>query len=367
MKILYDHQIFTLQKYGGISRYFYELIKEFNNIENMQVETSLLLSSNYYILDKSNIRHNNFLPNKEFRGKRRFMTLINKRHSINQIKKQNFDIFHPTYYDPYFLKYIGGRPFVLTVHDMIYEKFSEFFPTEDIISENKKILVERASKIIAVSKSTKDDLIEIFDVEPSKIEVVYHGNSMIVNDKSALDVNIPKNYILFVGLRDGYKNFDRFIRATTKLLDKNLDLSIVCVGGGQFKAEELSLFSKLNIQGKVFQYNLDDKSLVQLYKNAIMFIFPSLYEGFGMPILEAFACKCPLVCSNRSSLPEIADNAAEYFDPYCEESIYGAIKNVLDNTAYRRLLINNGIERLKQFSWEQTAINTKKVYENVLK
>jgi len=249
---------------------------------------------------------------------------------------------------------------------MIHEKFSEFFPTYDITAKNKRILIEKASKIIAISKNTKKDLIEIFGVEPSKIEVVYHANSLVLDDNSSLGVSVPKKYILFIGQRSGYKNFDTFIRATAAVLNENIELSIACVGGGRFKTEELSLLSKLKIQDRVFQYDGDDESLAQFYKKAVMFIFPSLYEGFGIPVLEAFACKCPLVCSNTSSLPEIAGNGAEYFDPYSEKSIHQAIKNVLDDSNYRKLLISNGSERLKKFSWKQTAIDTKKVYESIL-
>lgn len=367
MNILYDHQIFTSQKYGGISRYFYELIKEFDDVEDIKIRTSVLLSNNYYISNKYYIKYINFLPNKEFARKQGIITRVNKINSIYQIKKQNFDIFHPTYYDTYFLKYIGVKPFVLTVYDMIHEKFKDMFPLNDEIVKNKKILCERASKIIAISESTKKDLIELFGVDKSKIEVIYLGNSMVLDNEIALDVEVPKRYILFVGSRDGYKNFDRFIRSISLVLNENLDLSVVCVGGGKFNNNEVDLFEKLNIDSRVFQYTLDDNLLAQFYAKASMFVFPSLYEGFGIPVLEAFACKCPLVCSNTSSLPEIAGDGAEYFDPYCKESIYNAIKTVLVDDVKKELLVQNGTERLKYFSWEETAKQTKLVYEMVIK
>ena len=125
-------------------------------------------------------------------------------------------------------------------------------------------------------------------------------------------------------------------------------------------------FEELGIKNRVFQFDLDDNLLAQFYSKALMFVFPSLYEGFGIPVLESFACACPLVCSNTSSLPEIADNAAEYFDPYDEKSIYTAIKNVLEDEEKRKILVKNGSERLKYFSWEQTADLTKKVYKSVM-
>ena len=367
MKILYDYQIFMTQKYGGISRYFYELTNEFDYMEDIETVTPILFSNNHYISDKRLIKHLKFFPNKDFRGKQRLMSPLNMLVSVSYLKKQNFDIFHPTYYDPYFLKYIGSKPFVLTVYDMIHEKFSELFPEQDVTTQNKKLLVEKASKIIAISQSTKNDLIDLFDVEPSKIEVVYLGNSMHLANDVEIRMDIPKKYILFVGSRSGYKNFNRFMKSIAQLLNTNIDLYVICVGGGRFNVDEIILFDNINIKDKVFQYDLDDKSLAQFYKQALMFVFPSLYEGFGIPILEAFACACPLVCSETSSLPEIAGNGAHYFDPYKEESISNAIQKVLEDGDYRRELIKNGNARLKLFSWQQTAIDTKKVYEGIVK
>lgn len=357
MKVLYDHQIFIAQKYGGISRYFYELIKSFNNAKDMDVSTSVLFSKNHYIADKKEINH--------IKGRRKIYHKINNAILLNKLKKQNFDVFHPTYYDPYFLQYIINKPFVLTVHDMIHEKFKESFSKDDRISQYKQMLVKKASKIIAVSQCTKNDLIDILGIIPEKIEVVYHGNSMVRVEKS---LNIKqKKYILFVGSRWGYKNFDKFITASCKILQKNHNISVVCAGGGgEFNQEELLLFKKLKIEKKVFQYTVNDEILSQLYQNALVFVFPSLYEGFGIPILEAFACKCPVACSNVSSLPEIAGNAVEYFNPYDEASIYTAINNVLSNAEYKKTLVSNGLQRLNKFSWEQTAIDTKKIYESVI-
>lgn len=358
--------MFTLQKYGGVSRYFYELIKKFNKLDGIEISTSLIFSNNHYISDTKFVKHFKFLPNLEFRGKQRIMTKFNKIVTIRQLKKQNFDLFHPTYYDPYFLNYIGNKPFVLTVYDMIHEKFADMFSPKDRTSEYKKLLVQKASKIIAISESTKKDLIELFGTEESKIEVVYLGNSMLFDSHTLLEVEIPNKYILFVGSREGYKNFDRFLEAASVLLQVDKELSIICAGGGQFTSIQLALFESLGIKNQLYQYDLNDKTLALLYKNAQVFVFPSLYEGFGIPILESFACGCPLACSNTSSLPEIAVNAAEYFDPYSVDSIRKSIRNILENKNSRAQLIQNGSERLKEFSWEKTALETKKVYEAVL-
>lgn len=367
MKIQYDHQIFTSQKYGGISRYFYELMKEFDSLGNIQTNTSLLLSNNHYISEKKYTHHMSFLPEKEFRGKQRLLNLFNKPNSIYALKKQNFDIFHPTYYDPYFLDYIGDKPFVLTVYDMIHEKFGDMFSPSDKTSTQKRLLIEKATKVIAISESTKKDLMEVFGTDESKIEVVYLGNSMFPNSLQNKNIDIPKKYILFVGSRGAYKNFERFIVSISQILHNDKNLFVICAGGGKFNAKELEEFSTLNISKQIKQYNLDDDTLANFYQNAELFVFPSLYEGFGIPILEAFACGCPLVCSDTSSLPEVAGDAACYFDPYSQESIRDAVEKVLNSNDLQNELREKGTKRLKQFSWKQTALETKKVYESVAK
>lgn len=367
MKILYDHQIFTSQKYGGISRYFYELMSEFDKIDDIKTNISLVVSNNHYISEKKYTKHFDLLPNKQFRGKHRILNLFNKTNSIYELKKQNFDLFHPTYYDPYFLKYLRDKPFVLTVYDMIHEKFSELFSPNDKTTEYKKLLVQKAIKVIAVSQNTKKDLIELFGTDESKIEVIYLGNSMQVDNQKSFNISLPNKYILFVGSRGGYKNFDRFLSSVAPLLVGDEDLHLICVGGGGFSASELAKIEAMKIKNQVAQYNLNDDTLAYFYSKASAFIFPSLYEGFGIPILESFACGCPLICSNTSSLPEIAEDGALYFDPYSEESICEAVKKVIYNEGLQMELRKKGFEQLKKFSWEKTAMETKKVYESVMK
>lgn len=367
MKILYDHQIFTVQKYGGISRYFYELMKAFHNKKEISISIPLQLSNNHYISDKHFIPHTNFFPQKEFRGKYRLMMQWNKMATIKTIKKQDFDVFHPTYYDPYFLKYIGQKPFVLTVYDMIHEKFRAFFPKNDRTTYHKKLLAEKASRIIAISHSTKKDLIEIFGIDESKIDVVYLGNSMFPKSNSTPALKLPQKYILFVGSRDGYKNFDRFLKSVASLLLHDKELYVLCAGSGAFKAFELQQMKDLNIVSQLLQCDVNDDNLASLYQNAQLFVFPSLYEGFGIPVLESFACDCPLVCSKTSSLPEIAGEGAYYFDPNSETSMQHAISKVLNDKILRDQLVLNGRARLKNFSWKETAMQTQNIYENLLR
>jgi len=249
---------------------------------------------------------------------------------------------------------------------MIHEKFSDMFSPTDKTTEQKRLLVEKATKIIAISQSTKKDLIELFGTDESKIEVVYLGNSMFPKENISIGYDIPKKYLLFVGGRGAYKNFERFIKSITELLNQDKELFVVCTGGGKFSNYEIEQFKELGISKQILQFNLDDDSLAYFYKNALAFIFPSLYEGFGISVLESFACGCPLLCSDVSSLPEVAGEVAWYFDPYSEESIRDAVLRILDDTNLRKDLINKGYQQLKKFSWKQTAEQTKKIYESVL-
>jgi len=364
MKILYDHQIFTTQKYGGISRYFYELIKELNKMDDVETHISLLVSNNHYLSDKNLVKFLNILPNKYFKGKFRIFNLINKPKTILTLKKKQFDVFHPTYYDPYFLKYLEDKPFVLTVYDMIHEKLSDYFSKNDRTTKKKKILVEKSCKIIAISESTKNDLCKIFQVNPEKVSVIHLATSFESINAKAIE-NLPNKYLLFVGGRGGYKNFNFMINSIADII-KRYNIFLICAGGRKFKKDEIELFYKLGIGKMIIQIPASDSELKFLYQNAIAFIFPSLYEGFGIPVLESFACGCPVVLSNTSSFPEIARDAAIYFDPYDINSIRKSVENLIKNNQLRIQLIQKGFERLKHFSWSKTAFETLQVYKQVL-
>jgi len=366
MRVLYDHQIFSNQFYGGISRYFYELIKEVNTFQETKTKISLFLSNNSYLSEEKIAKYYSFFPEKNSKRKKLFLHRVNKIISILFLKYYNFDIFHPTYYDPYFLKYIKSKPFVLTVYDMINEKLKGNYGQNKVVTERKKKLVARAVRIIAISENTKRDLIDLFGTEESKIEVVYLANSLNRVKKIESNMKLPDKYILFVGSRKGYKNFIGFIKSISELIVKEKNLKIFCAGGGSFNKKELKLFDELNIIDRIFQKNLNDDKLAFCYKNAELFVFPSLYEGFGIPILESFACECPLVCSNGSSFPEIAKEGAVYFNPNDQESIKKAVDKVLKNDYLKIEMIKKGKEILKNFSWEKTAKETEKVYKKVL-
>jgi len=367
MKVLYDHQIFTSQIYGGISRYFFELIKHFKNNDEVECELSLKYSNNYYLKKLNNLSPNTFLENYSFRGKYRILNILNKKVSKEYISKGDYDIFHPTYYDPYFLDYIGNKPFVLTIYDMIHEIYPEIFSPKDKVSERKKLLAQKAAKIIAISENTKRDIVKILKIDEDKIEVIHLGSSLKIDkDIKTINIKIPGKYILFVGSRRGYKNFELFIEAISPLLNDDVKLNVVCAGGGKFNDIEIEKLKNSKIKNKVFYYSGSDSVLAYLYQKAVAFVFPSLYEGFGIPILESFACGCPVICSRTSSLPEVAGDAAIYFDPTDKLSIQNSIHKVIYDDELKNNLISKGTERIKEFTWGKTAKKTKVLYEDIL-
>jgi glycosyltransferase involved in cell wall biosynthesis len=369
MKILYDHQVFTIQKYGGVSQYFIELYSHLLTMEKIHPEISVAYSENWYYQQLFHQR--SILPDKTILGKYlnfgKYLIInnINEYNSKNRITKGNFDIFHPTYYSPYFLKYLKTKPYVLTVYDMIHELFPDMFKGHRI-SIQKKNVIDCATKIIAISENTRTDIIRFYDIDPSKIEVIPLATSlhMRIPDSS---LNLPQKYILFVGNRGSYKNFNFFINAISSLLYEEKDLFMICAGGDGFSDAELSLLDNLKIRRKVLHVPINtDRMLSQLYKKATLFVFPSLYEGFGIPVLEAFSCGCPVAASNCSSLPEVGGDAVNYFDPYNSDSIKNVVEDFVDNKALQDSLRIRGYQRLKLFSWEKTALKTKKVYDNLL-
>ena len=354
MRVYYDYQIMLAQKFGGISRYVYEVSKRLPSL-GADVGMRAVYNRNYYFSRRFGLNDSSSLP------KLAAFHLINKAARFFDLHQGKYDIFHPTYY--YADKFSGSK-LIVTVHDMTHELYSL---NPRVISAKRKI-IPQADRIIAVSENTKRDILKFFPaLDPEIISVIYHGASMSmininVNEAEAV---LPYDYILFVGLRSLYKNFSRFTEAAKSLMSRSRELHVLCVGGGSFTDEEISSFGEFS--GRFHQLSLSDDELARSYNGARCFVFPSEYEGFGIPLLEAFACSCPVVCSNSSSLPEIAGSAAEYFDPLSVDDMAGKIQKVIEDDKLRGNLINAGHERLKFFDWDKAAFETLKCYSIALK
>jgi glycosyltransferase involved in cell wall biosynthesis len=356
MKILYDYQIFSLQKFGGASRYFYELMNHSKDL--FEYEVTGLFSENIY--SKVLRVHKEFPLKFSFRGKNRIIDMLNKLDSINWIKKGCYDVIHSTLYEPYILRF-QVKPLVITVHDMIHELFPIYFPSDNIYSKNKKVMIQNADRINVNSEATKKDLLKFYPEVEEKITVIYLACSMNIQD----DNKEKENYILFTGQRGGYKNFDNFIRAIAPLLVK-YDLRLICTGH-PFDKNEIILLENLNIGDRTTCTFISENNIADLYAKAVVFVFPSLYEGFGIPVLEAFSAGCPAILSNTSSLPEIGGDAAAYFDPNSIENIHSAVEKVILSPSLQKELHDKGKEQAKKFSWEKCTYETVAIYKSLLK
>ena len=367
IKVLFDHQCFVQQQFGGVSRYHYHLIRELNRMKNVEAKLSLKYSNNFYINEDKTFKVNRFFPGKKLYFKRTILDYLNRYVTNHELKRGAFNLFHPTYYNPYFLKLLGGKPFVVTVYDMIHEIYPEISNAIDKTLIYKKEIIARASVIIAISESTKADLMRLYKVPAEKIEVVYLASS-INKDMSSENIRkkLPRKYLLYVGNRNFYKNFKTLLLAIENVLRTDKDLFLIIAGGEKISPEELKLFSEKDIQNKVIHFPADDFTLATLYTNAIAFVFPSLYEGFGIPALEAMNCDCPVIMSNRSSLPEVGGDAALYFDPENIDDIREKILLLISDTELRQQQIKRSINQREKFSYSKTAFETLNIYEKLL-
>ncbi|MDY6462187.1 glycosyltransferase family 4 protein [Acinetobacter faecalis] len=365
MKIKFDSTIFELQKYGGISRYFYELSNELFALDNNDtVDIVAPLYINEYIKD-SDLVKGFYLDNNKRKIYRKSLKLYSEWSYYLSNVVSNYDINHITYYKSGLLEKSKAKN-IITVYDMIHELYADEFSSGGDIRAEKLTSINQVDHIICISENTKLDLMSILNIPESKISVTYLGvrsNNLDVND---VDI-ISEDYLLYVGNRGGYKNFGRFIQAyaiNKKIKNK---IKIYVFGGGSFSNTERELFSSLNIyENMVKHVGSDDAILNYLYKNAVAFVFPSLYEGFGMPPLEAMVQGCPVVVSNSSSIPEVVGSAGIYFDPLSVEDISEALTKVVFDDSLRESIIEKGYERIKLFTWKKCAIETRKIYESLL-
>ena len=360
-KILYDHQMFTFQRYGGVTRYFADLMYNLPQGE-FTADAPMKFCENHYVTETYGKKFDKLSFPKNYRIRRRIYEMANDFVAKKAIKDGNYDIFHPTYYNPYFLNSLKKRqkPLVLTIHDMTFERFPQEVLVYDKTIQNKRRLVGEADHIIAVSENTKKDIVGILGADPNKISVVYHGYKPITEPAPQLF----DRYILYVGERKGYKNFMPWLTAIRPLFELDKSLKVVCTGGAFTQAEQ-SVFAEWGITDRILHIQANDAQMASLYRHALCFVYPSLYEGFGIPILEAFANGCPVCLSNASCFPDVAADAAIYFNPNDADSMYSTMKELLNSTALREELCTKGTARGKDFSIERMVEQTCNVYRKL--
>lgn len=354
-----------MQEYGGVSRYICNLAKDLSQRSEVYPRIFAPLYINTYLPDlPSSLVLGHKVPRIPRTG--RFFSTASQILERPAIKRFRPDIVHETYFTAR-SPAPRGVPTVVTVYDMINEKFSAEFSKHERNSTLKRMATQRAAHVICISESTRKDLLEAFDLPENKVSVVYLGVDI-------LSPAIPKNgntknkpYILYVGHRGGYKNFEGFVRAYASSLWLRNNFNISCFGGSAFSSDEIKFFAALGLANdQISQVNGDDGELARTYKSAALLVYPSLYEGFGIPPLEAMSQGCPVACSNISSIPEVVGDAGEYFDPGDTESMRVAMERVLNSNTRMSELIERGRLRCNQFSWKRCADETLAVYRSLL-
>lgn len=377
MKILYDSLGF-LEPQGGVSRYFTELIRHLPPGVRWEIaadETyNAFLREPPFSVPEARHSIRAFWSGFHFRGKSIVyrtlarlgvypsMELANERRFAAALKKGDFDVLHLT--GPHgcgtaWREYAGSAKVVMTVHDLIPDMWWKDF-RGDRVRRQRRYDVEHVDVIIAVSENTKRDLMRLYGVAEEKITVIHHGYGGRTLPEGVAGTG---NYVLFVGKRGGYKNFSWFVRELAPLMREQPELRLVCTGGG-FDAGERKLLDDLGMLDRAEARFVDDGELRQLYAQAACFVYPSRYEGFGIPILEAFAARCPVVLSEASCFPEVGGDAALYFRLDDGEGLRRAVRAATGGR--RDKLVAKGLERVKGFTWNACAEKTMTVYAEAM-
>lgn len=292
-------------------------------------------------------------------------------------KEYQLDLLHVQYFIPF----IRPCPIVTTIHDISFEHYKNIFTRSEYIRQ--KLLIpyaaKKASAIFTVSENAKKDIINIYHISEDKIIVTDNA----VNDRfrklDASDLHEeelrgkygigPGQYILTVGNLQPRKNLPRLIEAFRKFSIKQRDYKLVIVGKKAWMYEDIlkSAFQNDTVKDRIILTDyVTDEDLVRLYNAAQCFIYPSFFEGFGIPPLEAMACGVPVIVSNASSLPEVVGEAGVYFDPFSTDDIAAAIEKTVSDEQLRAQLMSAGFERAKRFSWTKSAQKVVETYESVV-
>ena len=363
MKISFSNTIFSKEKMGGISRYFVFLMKKL--IENeIDIKVVSFLHKNKFL---------RILPKKYFSGfylpsfpTFKYIDKINidKFNSYN--KFHSIDIIHDTYYTPGIQKSLGIKK-VITVHDLIHEKFKDYYRNSQDLINLKKKSFDDCDYFICVSNNTKKDLVEFYDIDPYRISVINHGvDHLIADDLKNSNSLLESPFLLYVGNRQRYKNFIFFLKAFAKAEKIKREFKIVCFGGGAFSNDEKSLMKDLSITHNVLQINGNDNLLIDYYSQANATVIPSIYEGFGFPLLEAMRFNCPIFCSDIEVFKEICGQNAFFFNPNEEDDLIHQLETVLFDSSILKNFCSKNLVRSKNFTWNKTCLETLNVYKKII-
>jgi glycosyltransferase involved in cell wall biosynthesis len=364
MRILYDGEIYDIKKVGGINRYFDNIISRLP--ADFQPILTSTRSRNEPHPHHPNLKIFNY---KRYGFKPGRVSYWLEKYYFRAVEATNKpQIVHPTYYSLLTRQEFKEKrcPIVLTVYDMIHEAFPHLIDKEGQFSEIKRRAILASDIILCISESTKNDLLERYPL-PEKRVFITHLATEFNPSLGESDNFIPSRpFFLYVGGRGGYKNFNILLTSFSKIVTKFPDIMLAVVGS-PFDSEEQRKITNLHLESHIQNFSYaSDAHLAKLYRNCVAFIYPSLYEGFGIPLLEAMICQAPIIASNTSSFPEVVGDAGLLFDPTSVADLADRLLFLLDNPAERDILIRKGLERVKHFSWDKTVAQTVEAYRSVL-
>jgi len=366
MKILYDHTMFTLQRFGGISRIFIELMRELSNFPDCQINWYRGWHKDGYDISDFQYKLSRYWS---FPGGNQAQLNQIGWQIFNLTTRQPYDIYHPTYYDTSLLPGVKSQKLVITIHDMILEKFMTNLERFQPQREAKKILAQKADLIFVNSLNTQKDLREILAIDPAKIVLTPWATR--INEITPIELpqlKQDKPYFLYVGTRSKYKNFPILVAAFAQNNWLAANFRVICFGGtSDFTDEEKKLIAQHNLLPNFSYLAGDDAVLKTLYQNAQALVYTSSYEGFGLPLLEAMECNCAVICSPTSSLPEVIGDNGIFFETNSVEGLAVALTTVVQNNSLGQQLSQKGKERAKLFSWQKTAKLTLEGYQQLFR
>ena len=350
----FDDQVFTLQSRGGISRYFVELLKAFDDPGyGVKATTDAHWTINRHLLDSGRGRQ---LP--AFTGERKKITqLANRMHNP---WPRVTDVVHHTFYDRRYLKRATFR--VVTIYDMIPELFPELFPSINPHAD-KLEFVRAADLILCISEATRRDLVGVYGNVDAPIVVTPLGVNSGFGPRAEAALELPEPYVLYVGDRSSYKDFWVLAEAFAAA-DLPTEVTLLTVGGGPLRSDESERLQRLGLLGRTVHIQLDDRGLATAFARALVFVFPSRYEGFGLPTLEAMAAGCPTILSSESSHPEVGGDAARYFQAGDVVGLTQSLEEVSASKVLQAELGRLGVARAATFQWGETARRTAEAYRD---
>jgi glycosyltransferase involved in cell wall biosynthesis len=359
VRVAYDEQVFLFQKQGGISRYFANLIADLGRESYPGVDVSIPFRHVWNDYASADLEEFGVSMGPKALAPYPLIAAS----FLRPRRREPVDLIHHTFYHSRYLRDYPGAKKVVTLYDMIPERFPDAVSGK--VHMAKAEYYQRADLLIAISESTKRDAIEAYGEPNCPIQVVPLGVSNRFADGGPPAPGLPAEYLLYVGQRGGYKDFDLLLRAFAQIAPSYPDLSLVAVGGGEFSASERRRIKELRLEGRVVQDYVDDEHLPGTYAGSRLFVMPSRYEGFGIPILEAMAAGAPVIAANASSFPEVGGEAIRYFTPGDSDDLVSNLEALLDSEIDREHLSVLGRTRAKDFTWSRTAEMTAAAYTSL--